>query len=689
MTVLVCLLAIGLLFVGGDAYTRDHRPTSVDEAIMLAAGKNAYMRRSGNMYRDGMDMVITREQRRALYGPRNSRQRNQGLPYAMTPWTNGIVPYTIMGPFDQQRLVKINEAMKAWEQVSCVKFRQATDNDKNRIHISNSVGCWAHLGMLQTYVQYMSLQANGCFWRGTVEHEFGHALGLVHEHQRPNRDNYVRVNEANIQHLFRDQLSKYVSTLGKMGLPYDYQSVMHYGQYAFSIQPEDQHPTVHAFGRSQEENERITGDLGRVLGPSFIDAKLVNLLYNCAKRCTRPPQCRSDCFVTHDCKCICKETMPPVLCYDSSHRCSRITDRDCVAYLDFQWEYEIYCRKRCKMCAVNGTLLPPDTPALACQDFADTCKMLRIDGRCSKDTEYMNKHCPKSCKLCTVEGEEEDDCEDLHASCRSWAIGGQCNDERIMNTCKKSCTGCDGENVNDVCENTNDEKCARWAKDGQCTKGTSAYMKTNCRKACKLCGGETGKEDENGGNGKDDNGGNGKDENGGNGKEDGACKDNDQRCNGWANRGECNGNSRNYMMKHCKKACNKCDGGGGKEEEACEDKHEDCADWAEGNQCTVNPEYMLTNCKKSCTKCGGGKEKEACEDKHEDCADWAEGNQCTVNPSYMLTNCKKSCTKCGGGKEKAKCQNLHDSCEGWAKNEQCTRNPSYMESECRKACNLC
>jgi hypothetical protein len=35
----------------------------------------------------------------------------------------------------------------------------------------------------------------------------------------------------------------------------------------------------------------------------------------------------------------------------------------------------------------------------------------------------------------------------------------------------------------------------------------------------------------------------------------------------------------------------------------CPDKFDDCPKWANGGECTINPEYMLYNCAKSCQAC--------------------------------------------------------------------------------------
>lgn len=35
----------------------------------------------------------------------------------------------------------------------------------------------------------------------------------------------------------------------------------------------------------------------------------------------------------------------------------------------------------------------------------------------------------------------------------------------------------------------------------------------------------------------------------------------------------------------------------------CNDKYDDCPKWAADGECTINPEYMLYNCSKSCQSC--------------------------------------------------------------------------------------
>jgi hypothetical protein len=83
-------------------------------------------------------------------------------------------------------------------------------------------------------VQPNVLECSDVCTEATWLHEMGHTVGLMHEHQRPDRDTYITLNLANADlpnvpgnftlFAFDDQ------TIGL----YDYASVMHYGAFTFS-----------------------------------------------------------------------------------------------------------------------------------------------------------------------------------------------------------------------------------------------------------------------------------------------------------------------------------------------------------------------------------------------------------------------------------------------------------------------
>lgn len=67
--------------------------------------------------------------------------------------------------------------------------------------------------------------------RGLYLHETGHAIGLVHEHQLPNRDDYISIRYTNVDPSMRIWFDKYSNdAVDQMGVEYDYSSIMHYGK---------------------------------------------------------------------------------------------------------------------------------------------------------------------------------------------------------------------------------------------------------------------------------------------------------------------------------------------------------------------------------------------------------------------------------------------------------------------------
>lgn len=65
---------------------------------------------------------------------------------------------------------------------------------------------------------------------GLYFHEIGHAIGLVHEHQLPDRGDYVTVLWSNVDPPMKSAFFKYSeSLLDRFEIPYDITSIMHYG----------------------------------------------------------------------------------------------------------------------------------------------------------------------------------------------------------------------------------------------------------------------------------------------------------------------------------------------------------------------------------------------------------------------------------------------------------------------------
>ncbi len=59
---------------------------------------------------------------------------------------------------------------------------------------TSSLGCWSSIGDMEASGQELQVGRSDCD-TGSMIHEMGHAAGLIHEHQRPDRDTYVTVVE--------------------------------------------------------------------------------------------------------------------------------------------------------------------------------------------------------------------------------------------------------------------------------------------------------------------------------------------------------------------------------------------------------------------------------------------------------------------------------------------------------------
>lgn len=89
--------------------------------------------------------------------------------------------------------------------------------------------CFSYVGKVAIVPQPIYLSSS-CFNAiAVVAHEIAHTLGLMHEHQRPDRDDYVIINKENIDDSHHSDFSMIQSKfIEDLGVPYDYASDMHY-----------------------------------------------------------------------------------------------------------------------------------------------------------------------------------------------------------------------------------------------------------------------------------------------------------------------------------------------------------------------------------------------------------------------------------------------------------------------------
>ncbi|KAL0985043.1 hypothetical protein UPYG_G00152190 [Umbra pygmaea] len=198
--------------------------------------------------------------------PRNAVLNNNKLwdlpvPYVLTDYLELNAKGIIMRAFEQFRLK------------SCIDFKPR-DSENHFISVQNNRGCSSHVGKSSKYGQQLSI-GKYCDHIGIVEHEFFHALGIWHEQSRYDRDKYVTIVWKNIKRGHESnfiKISPHYSTT--MGLPYDYNSVLHYQEASFS---NGEGPTIIT---KQSKYQKI---IGQRLEMSPQDVLLLNKLYKCNK----------------------------------------------------------------------------------------------------------------------------------------------------------------------------------------------------------------------------------------------------------------------------------------------------------------------------------------------------------------------------------------------------------------------
>jgi hypothetical protein len=193
-------------------------------------------------------------------------------------WTAGNIPYLFDPNVTTTNRNAMLNAMAVWEAVANVEFVPRNGED-NHIYIQNSTINSSFVGM-QGDRQIVNISDWGT--RFVMVHELGHALGFWHEQSRPDRGDYVQINWGNMGTSqdtvvnFQMEPTADVYPTQAYGLvdtmTYDFDSVMHYRQDAFS---NNGFPTITVLAPNQSWQDRI----GQRTHLSFLDQLTMSFMY--------------------------------------------------------------------------------------------------------------------------------------------------------------------------------------------------------------------------------------------------------------------------------------------------------------------------------------------------------------------------------------------------------------------------
>lgn len=194
--------------------------------------------------------------------------------------------------------------MREWENRTCIRFKERENETSyihffkgtgwgkygfiyiyllivllayvclHRIHICNvSSRCCSFVGFLNYGCQLVSI-GQYCLNHATILHEIGHTIGFWHEQSRPDRDEHIFVLVHNIDPRYLSNfLKKDRSHVDSMGVPYDYNSIMHYPESALPRQP----------GLVTLRSKEWGIPLGNAQELSRLDVLQANMLYRCGE----------------------------------------------------------------------------------------------------------------------------------------------------------------------------------------------------------------------------------------------------------------------------------------------------------------------------------------------------------------------------------------------------------------------
>ena len=145
-----------------------------------------------------------------------------------TLWPNGIIPYVIDDSVSAAAVPIILSAIEEWNTKTVITLVERT-MQKNYVRFvldRSRYLCRSGLGMMggEQWIFLTDLCSKD---RSVLIHEIGHTVGLLHEHQRKDRDRHVMLLEKGLEYLWIWPFSKVELQALNHG-PYDYASIMHY-----------------------------------------------------------------------------------------------------------------------------------------------------------------------------------------------------------------------------------------------------------------------------------------------------------------------------------------------------------------------------------------------------------------------------------------------------------------------------
>uniref|UniRef100_A0A3Q0KFI6 Metalloendopeptidase n=1 Tax=Schistosoma mansoni TaxID=6183 RepID=A0A3Q0KFI6_SCHMA len=555
-------------------------------------------------------------------------------------WPNGIVPYIIddidktksnefTEYFNKLDVLLIKKAMSIIEEETCIQFYDLTSRtntrrfyDRHLIRIKGrgQRGCYSSLGMMRNKNQVLRLGPT-CRTVGQILHELLHALGVMHEIMRPDRDQYVILHEENIDKSYLEEFKKIKEHQSILtNRKFDFQSISLYDPFTFTSngnpvwEPIINLDDVPLFSISEKYL-------------SFEDTVGLNRLYKCDRSCSNQSTlCEPGEFRNKHCVCINASKYAFDRCKDDVNETKYCSDAVSKNKCYDEAKYAIpFCRRTCGRCFRAGSIGISTPPKKLCQDVEiNMCETYVKEGYCHFDG-WTKLNCQYSCNLCPSPDvvKRQVETSDVRAYLEAYRKG-------------------------DCFNRYDDLRCEVFAERGDC-RTNPGFMSSQCTQSCGLCP-DVENQRPNGSYTQSSN----------TIRLPAPCRNyiDDQRCDALAKEGKCFGTT----LKQCLGSCNKCGDNYQRQTTEiphttttniinnnksllsleCEDQSLLCSYYKNTSECKTNKIIMLEMCPKTC---------ESCETNCEDidslsvCNDLVQRGYCNLSKPHTQ-RCKKSCGIC-------------------------------------------
>ncbi|KRY40343.1 Signal peptidase complex catalytic subunit SEC11C [Trichinella spiralis] len=230
-------------------------------------------------------------------------------------WHTNHILYRMEASLKDASRDAILRALQLWQENTCIRFEERDQLEPNVASINfvddsqSDGGCSSFVGRVGG-IQKISIAWPRCSSEGIVSHQIGHALGLLHEHSRPDRDEHIIVNYEQTVSEHRDVISRLSSRVFEhFRSMYDPGSVMHMPPTVKNLMTNADELTILAM----DPNYQST--FGQRISPSFLDYKLINMMY-CNNKCSTKLNCLHGGYVNvNDCsRCTCPTGFEGPLC---------------------------------------------------------------------------------------------------------------------------------------------------------------------------------------------------------------------------------------------------------------------------------------------------------------------------------------------------------------------------------------